>query len=266
MPAFWCKQVNNGQTSLGYRTQLLAATQRLYSRALTPDGHVEGKARDGGRPGAARVPAAGGGSGRSRAALGVQPGRRDEHRGRHGQREQRVCRLFHGTGGRWGQGRGPGRYAITVTGRLDDPRPRPVRAAGPPGRGRLYRVQATVRPAVRLAAPGRHRLLPQPARRGDLPRLRPHVRRPGRRPVRRAQLRGLVLDQRPDHRRDPDVRGERQREHRHRRRGDQADRLLQRAGRARPRGARRIMPDGRHRRPHPGRRHRGGIPRLRADQ
>ncbi len=176
-----------------------------------------------------------------------------------------YSRLFHGDGGRCGQGRGPGRYAITVTSRLDGPRPRPVRAAGPPGRGRLHRVQATVRPAVRRG-PGRHRLLPQPVRRGDLPRLRPQVRRPGRRPVWRAQLRGLVLEQWPDHRRDPDVRRERQREHRHRRRGDQADRLLQRAGRARPGGARRILRDGRHRRPHPGRRRRGGVPRLRADQ
>ena len=174
--------------------------------------------------------------------------------------------LFHGDGGRCRQDRRPERHAVTVPGRLDRPRPRPVRAAGPPGRGGLYRVQAAVRPAVRLAAPGRHRLLPQPARRGDLPRLRAQVRRPGRRPVRRAQLRGLVLDQRPDRRRDPDVRGERQREHRHRRRGDQADRLLQRAGGARPRGAGRVLPDGRHRRPHPRRRCRGGIPCLRADQ
>ena len=43
----------------------------------------------------------------------------------------------------------------------------------------------------------------QPARRIHLPGLRQPVRRPGGRPVRRAQLRGLVVDQRPDRGRDP---------------------------------------------------------------
>ena len=217
-------------------------------------------------PGArsARVPSVRRGRGRCLAALGVRRERQRARGQRHHGRGQRGLRRRRGhvRGGR-------GRLRPAERRRLGGAGPRPVRAADPAGGVRLHHGQGTLRPALRLASPGRDRLLPQSARRGHQPGLRPQVRPPGGRPVRRAQLRGLVVDQRPDRGRDQDGRGERQRrepEDRDRGRGHPADRLLQRARGPRPRRTRRLLPDGGHLGPDAGRRHRRGRPGLRADQ
>ena len=148
---------------------------------------------------------------------------------------------------------------------LDRPRQGPGRPPGPAGRGQLPDRQAAVRPAVRRAAPGGHRLRGERARRVDVPGVRPHVRRAVRRQVRRPQLRRLVGIERAGHRRQQPQDGRRVRHDGHGRRGHQAHRLLPGPGRQGPGRARRVLPDGRHRRAHPRRRHRGDRPGLRPD-
>ncbi len=161
---------------------------------------------------------------------------------------------------------GPGRAGH---GRLGGAAPGAVHAQpGPPRPAFLRDGQGTLRPPVRRAAPGRHRLLRHSAGREHLPGLRAEVRAAGGGTVRRAQLRRVVQHQWRPHRgrhRDELLPGDR----RDRSRSAPGLRLIdmyQRLARARPGRAGRVVRHGRRGRADPGRRSRRAVPRLRPGQ
>ena len=150
----------------------------------------------------------------------------------------------------WATATGPRCAAGRAGGqRLGGAAPGPVHAqADPPGDEGLPGSEGTLRPAVRLQAPGRHRVLRRPPRRERLPGLRPQVRAAGRGPVRRSQLRGLVQHARHDRAhggrdRDELVPG-REGADGPGRHWPAPDRPVQPARRARPGRAGRIVPHG----------------------